>query len=184
MINTKKDLKLYLLRDNQVANYYSNRKRYLYMKKVRDAEYYIGRYLRYLRLFEFYLNQKSSLLSKCMMRIFERKKNQLGLQLGFSIHPNCFDEGLTIYHHGCIIVNSEAKIGKNCKLHGNNCIGNNGVSPGCPKIGDNVDIGFGAVIIGDVVIADNIIIGANAVVNKSFLDSGATIAGVPAKKVK
>ena len=44
-------------------------------------------------------------------------------------------------------------------------------------------IGVGVVIIGDVEIADNIVIGANAVVNKSFLEPGITIAGVPARKI-
>ena len=66
----------------------------------------------------------------------------------------------------------------------NNCIGNNGLTNLCPKIGNNVDVGFGAVIIGDIEIADDIKIGANAVVNKSFLEPGITIAGVPAKRVK
>lgn len=39
-----------------------------------------------------------------------------------------------------------------------------------PKIGDNVYIGPGAVLFGDIEIADNCWIGANAVVNKSFLE--------------
>ena len=47
-----------------------------------------------------------------------------------------------------------------------------------------MDIGVGAVIIGNIEIADNIIIGANAVVNKSFKEEGITIAGVPARKIK
>ena len=53
-----------------------------------------------------------------------------------------------------------------------------------PKIGNNVEIGFGAVIIGKVIIADGIKIGANSVVTKSFLEPNITIAGVPAKKIK
>ena len=53
-----------------------------------------------------------------------------------------------------------------------------------PIIGKNVDIGFGAVIIGDVKIADNCVIGANAVVTKSFLEQGTVICGVPAREIK
>ena len=53
-----------------------------------------------------------------------------------------------------------------------------------PHLGNNVDIGYGAVLIGDITIADDIKIGANAVVNKSFTEPGVTIAGVPAKVVK
>ena len=70
-------------------------------------------------------------------------------------------------------------------MHGNNCIGNNGINLNkCPKIGNNVDIGYGATIIGDIEIADNIIIGANSLVNKSFLESNIIIAGIPARKIK
>ena len=53
-----------------------------------------------------------------------------------------------------------------------------------PIIGNNVEVGFGAVIIGKVKIADGIKIGANSVVTNSFLEPNITIAGVPAKKIK
>ena len=64
------------------------------------------------------------------------------------------------------------------------CIGNNKAEGGVPKIGDNVLIGVGAIIIGDIEIGDNIIIAAGALVNKTFLEKGITIGGVPAKKIK
>ncbi|MBO4847928.1 MAG: serine acetyltransferase, partial [Clostridia bacterium] len=51
-----------------------------------------------------------------------------------------------------------------------------------PVLGSNVELGYGAVIIGDVNVADNTVIGANAVVNRSIEESG-TYVGVPAKKV-
>ena len=92
-------------------------------------------------------------------------------------------ENLTIYHPN-IIISPKAKLGNNVKLHGANCIGNNGFIDKAPTIGNNVDIGYGAVIIGDIEIADDIIIGANALVNKSFLEKGVVIAGVPAKIIK
>ena len=184
MIKTKEDLKRYLMSDNMGLSSEKNAKRIAYMKKKCETEYLIFRYLRYLRFFEYHLNKENTLFRKIMTLIYERKKNKLGTLLGLSIHPNCFGEGLTIFHHGAIIVNSGVRVGKNCKLHGSNCIGNNGVTEECPTIGDNVDIGFGAVVIGDITIADNIKIGANAVVNKSFTEPRITIAGVPAKRVK
>ena len=97
---------------------------------------------------------------------------------------NNFEEGLIIYHAGNIVINRGAKVGRNCQLHGDICIGNDGKTNKCPIIGDNVDIGVGAKIIGDIKIADNIVIGAGAVVNKSFDEKGITIAGIPAKKIK
>ena len=184
MIKSKESLNDYLSKDNGYLNKFDRDGRYRYMRRAKDPEYYICRYLNYLRHEEYYRNTKSSFYSKFMALLYERKKNRLGVKVGFYIEANCFEEGLTLYHHGGVIVNPAAKIGKNCKLHGNNCIGNNGVTNRCPKIGNNVDIGFGAVIIGDIEIADDIKIGANAVVNKSFLEPGITIAGVPAKRVK
>ena len=50
-----------------------------------------------------------------------------------------------------------------------------------PVIGDNVFIGFGAAIIGDVHIADGVAIGANAVVVKDITHPNVTIGGIPAK---
>nr|WP_292372222.1 hypothetical protein [Methanosarcina sp. UBA411] len=50
-------------------------------------------------------------------------------------------------------------------------------------MGNNVYIGPGAKIFGNITIADDIAIGANSVVNKSFYEKGISIAGVPAKKI-
>ena len=64
----------------------------------------------------------------------------------------------------------------------------NGVTIGAekgesPTLGDNVFIGAGAKIIGDVKIGSDVKIGANAVVLKDLPD-GATAVGVPARIVK
>lgn len=108
------------------------------------------------------------------------KYHRLGVKLGFTIPLNVFDEGLSIAHYGTIVVNSNSVIGKNCRIQEGVNIGASGGDK-APRIGDNVFIGTGAKIIGDVVIGDNIAIGANAVVTKSFVDNGITLAGVPAK---
>ena len=114
--------------------------------------------------------------------IYHVKKNRLGAKLGFFIPAFVFDEGLHIWHFGNIVVNRFAKIGKNCTLHGNNCIGNNGKNNLCPKIGDNCDIGVGASIIGNVILGNNIVIGAAAVVNKSCEKNDICLLGCPAKE--
>ena len=89
-----------------------------------------------------------------------------------------------IHHTGNIVVNGFARIGEMCQLHGDNCIGNNGITLAAPRIGNRVDIGVGAKIIGNIEIADDIVIGAGAVVNKSFKEPGITIGGVPARELK
>lgn len=81
-------------------------------------------------------------------------------------------------------MNGYTRVGKNCKLHGSNCIGNDGKTLAAPVIGDNVRLGVGAKVIGDIHIADNVTIAAGAVVIHSCEIKGATLAGVPAKVVK
>ena len=74
--------------------------------------------------------------------------------------------------------------GENCRIHTCVNIGTQaGNSERVPVIGNNVYMGPGVKIFGDIVIADNIAIGANAVVNKSFSETGISIAGIPGKKI-
>ncbi len=51
-----------------------------------------------------------------------------------------------------------------------------------PRIGNGVDIGAGAVIIGAIVVGDRAVIGANAVVLRD-VPEGAIMAGVPARQI-
>lgn len=95
---------------------------------------------------------------------------------------NRCDEGLTIYHISSITLNSATEVGRNCCIMNNVNIGVNGGSSKAPRIGNNVYIGPGAVIYGDLDIADGYI-GANAVVNKSFLEPNSIIAGAPTKMI-
>lgn len=83
------------------------------------------------------------------------------------------------------MINAFSKIGCNCKILSDVTISVSGKKgqKGAPIIGNSVFIGTGAKIIGKVVIADNVVIGANAVVTKSILESGITVAGIPAKKI-
>ncbi len=149
--------------------------------------HYVWNFLRHLRKAEYYANCKGrSLLGRVLYLHHERQKNRLGAILNFSIADNVLGEGAVLYHPG-VIINPNAKIGRNCLFHGNNCIGNKGtatVNNGSPIIGNGVEFGFGAVVIGNIEIADRIKIGANAVVTQSFLEEGITIAGNPARKLE
>lgn len=62
-------------------------------------------------------------------------------------------------------------------------IGKNLGDPGVPRLGRNVVVGAGAVIMGDVEIGDDCVIGANSVVRTSF-PPRSVIAGVPAKLIR
>lgn len=110
--------------------------------------------------------------------------NNYSVKLNMEVCTENIGKGLTIYHPTGIVVNSNAVIGENCRFHGNNCVGNGGADNyKCPVLGDNIMLGVGAKVIGDVKLANNIKVGAGAVVVNSFLEEGITIAGVPAKKI-
>lgn len=142
------------------------------------------KYLSYLRRQEYYINTANGSKRKGLLAVYyEGRKNRLGMRLGIEIGPNCFGKGLNLYH-GNVVINPAVQVGENCSLHGANCIGNNGLTQEVPTLGSNVDVGYGAVIIGNVTVADGVKIGANAVVNRSVTEPGCTVAGVPAKIVK
>ncbi|MBP3256406.1 MAG: serine acetyltransferase [Bacteroidales bacterium] len=149
---------------------------------IRPERYYIDRYVKLLRKEEHYtFNKRNSIMAFW----YKARKNRLGSRLGFIISAGCFGEGLQIEHYGSIIVNPKARIGRNCKIHGNCCIGSTGGYPDdSPVIGDNVDIGQGGQILGGIRIADNVKIGAGAVVVKDVLTPGVTVVGIPGSILK
>lgn len=81
-----------------------------------------------------------------------------------------------------IIVSYYAKIGRNCCIRQQVTIAQNDDNK-APTIGDNVVIGAGAKIIGDVHIGNNVIIGANAVVTHDVMDN-CVVGGVPARIIR
>lgn len=183
MIQSKQDLKTYLRADNSWYEPLNTKSRFI-AAFAHYPQRSLKRYLYFLRKQEYYINTaKGSKIKGLLGLIYEGKKNKLGEKLGIDIPPNCFGKGLQIYHAG-IIVNSNVRAGENCVLHGGNCIGNNGITDANPTLGNNVDIGYGAVLIGDIRIADDCVIGANAVVNHSIPVSGSVVVGVPGKIIK
>lgn len=92
--------------------------------------------------------------------------------------------GLYIGHTGVIRIHPDTKAGRNLSIGQLVTIGTKGVgNRGVPAIGDNVYIGVGAKVLGNIKIGNNVKIGANAVVISDIPDN-ATAVGVPAKIVK
>ena len=94
----------------------------------------------------------------------------------------------TVFNHrglGCVTL-QHTRIGKNCRIACNVTFGarwsKNGPD-GAPVIGDDVVIGAGAVILGNIHIGDGARIGANAVVLND-VPAGAVAVGVPAKIIQ
>jgi serine O-acetyltransferase len=85
-----------------------------------------------------------------------------------------------IDHFGGIIVSGYAKFGDNCRIRTGVVVGLQRVEEKCaPIIGDNVDIGAGAKLLGPIRIGNNVLIGANAVVLCDVPDNSIAV-GVPA----
>lgn len=181
MIKSKADYLYYLSEDVKALK---ERKRMFLSQCLRDIFFpnHIYIFQRKLRKLEYFKNTQSNIFRKvCFLYLYSHYK-KYQLKLGFSIPPNVFGPGLSIAHYGTIVVNGKSKIGANCRIHIAVNIGANGGD--APKLGDNIYIGPGAKIFGDIEVANNVVIGANAVVNKSFLEEGSVIAGVPAKRIK
>lgn len=91
--------------------------------------------------------------------------------------------GILFFHPFSTIVNAK-KIGKGCIIRHNTTIGNtHEILTNVPIIGDNVNIGAGCIIIGNIVIGSNVTIGAGSVVVKNVPDN-CVIAGNPARIIK
>ncbi len=145
------------------------------------------RFFRYFRIMDFYIyrrdNCKNIFISKLyslLIKYCDIRKNHYGLKIGVEMLSGNIADNIRICHPNVIL---NGNIGAGCVFHGNNVIGNkrSGAKDDIPVLGKNVDVGIGAMVIGNVRIADDCIIGAGAVVTKSFDVPGSVIAGVPAR---
>lgn len=132
----------------------------------------------YFRISKFFYNRKLYLFSRY---ITEKGKRKTGIE----IHPGAkIGKNLFIDHGFGVVIGQTTVIGDNVLIYqgvtlgatGKQCIGKRH-----PTIGNNVLIGSGAKILGNINIGNNVKIGANAVVLKDVFD-GLTVVGVPAVK--
>ena len=86
-----------------------------------------------------------------------------------------------IDHFGGIVVSGYARFGDDCRIRNGVVVGLSRVDdPVAPVIGNNVDIGAGAKLLGRITVGDNVVIGANAVVVRD-VPSDSIAVGVPAE---
>jgi len=105
---------------------------------------------------------------------------------GIEIHPGAkIGRGVFIDHGMGIVVGETAVIGDNVLLYQGVTLGGTGLVKGKrhPTIGNNVVIGGGAKVLGNITIGDNSYIGANAVVIKD-VPPNSTVVGVPGRITK
>jgi len=93
-------------------------------------------------------------------------------------------EGTIIGYQGLgVVIHNRCVIGKNCHISQNVTLGGTSGLYEVPVLGDNIEVGAGANIIGPIRIGNNVTIGAGAVVLKDLPDNCVAV-GVPAKVIK
>lgn len=134
MIQTKADLKYYLKRDllqNKITQNGGVRK-WLYIHLNPRL-----RFIYNLRYYEYYHYRHRSIFNTIMKAYHYYVHKRLSYKLGFTIYTNNFGPGLYIGHYGTIVVNKNARIGKDCTINVDVNIGGWG---GIPSVRDNVYI--------------------------------------------
>jgi len=105
---------------------------------------------------------------------------------GIEIHPGAQIGRKFFIDHGTgVVIGETAIVGDNVLLYQGVTLGGTGKETGKrhPTIGNNVVVGAGAKILGNILIGDNSYIGANAVVIKN-VPPNSTVVGIPGRITK
>ena len=132
-----------------------------------------------------YLLRKASKSKKYSIKwlVYNFLKRRYSFKYGFQIPSSTeIGEGFYIGHHGAIVISGKAKIGRNCNIAHGVTIGETfrGELKGNPTIGDNVWMGTGSVMVGNIKIGSNVLIAPNSFVNVDVPDNSLVI-GNPCK---
>ncbi len=133
----------------------------------------------YYKIAHFLYTQKAYFLARF---ISDRGKRRTGIE----IHPGAIIGNNFFIDHGTgIVIGETTIIGDNVTIFHGVTLGGTGKEKGKrhPTLGNNVYIGSGAKILGNITIGDNVKIGANSVVLKD-VPSNSTIVGIPGIKVR
>jgi len=105
---------------------------------------------------------------------------------GVEIHPGAqIGKSFFIDHGMCVVIGETAIVGDNVLLYQGVTLGGTGKETGKrhPTLGNNVVVGAGAKILGNITIGENSYIGANAVVIKE-VPPNSTVVGIPGRITK
>ena len=104
---------------------------------------------------------------------------------GIEVHPGAkIGEGLFIDHGMGVVIGETSEIGDNVTLHQGVTLGGTSHQRAKrhPTLGNNVMVGVGAQLIGNIAIGDNTKVGSGSVVVNS-VPANATVVGVPGRVV-
>jgi serine O-acetyltransferase len=124
---------------------------------------------------------RPSILRKCFSLLYKLLYKFIQIITGVELPCEAtVGRNFAIDHFGGIIVSGYTAFGDNCRIRNGVTIGLRRVDEKlAPMIGNNVDIGAGAKLLGPIKIGDNVMVGANAVV-LCDVPSNSIAVGVPA----
>jgi serine O-acetyltransferase len=133
------------------------------------------------------LHRINSVLHKAKIPLLPRILSQIGKFItGIEIHPGAqIGKGLFIDHGMGVVIGETTILGTNVTLFQGVTLGGTGKEKGKrhPTLGNNVVVGTGAKILGNIKIGDNVNVGANAVVIRD-VPPNSTVVGVPGRVAK
>ena len=102
---------------------------------------------------------------------------------GIELHRTCrVGRRFRIAHQHGMVISPLAQIGDDCIVRQNVTIGQYKANGAAPTLGNNVDVGAGAVLVGPIRIGDGAQIGPNAVITTN-VPAGATAFAPPARVI-
>lgn len=113
--------------------------------------------------------------------MYRRCRNVYGIELPYTVQ---LGRRVVIEHQGTIVIHGNAVIGDDCVLRQGVTLGNRYLERPfeAPTLGQRVNLGAGAKLLGNITIGDDAVIGANSVVLEDVA-AGTTVVGIPARPV-
>lgn len=121
-------------------------------------------------------------LSLLYRALYRKIRNHYGIDLPYTVK---LGRRVVFEHAGCVIIHANSTIGDDCILRQGVTLGNRYLdrSSEAPVLGQRVNVGAGAKLLGGITIGSDVNIGANAVV-LCDVPEGKNALGIPAKVVE
>ncbi|MBP9161568.1 MAG: serine O-acetyltransferase [Leptospiraceae bacterium] len=161
------------------------------IRKIKDndpaAKSYIEVILCYPGLHALWFHSIAHFLYVCKIPLIPRLLNYIARFLtGIDIHPGAkIASGIMIDHGMGIVIGETAEIGTGCLIYQGVTLGGTGKESGKrhPTLRENVVIGSGAKVLGNIVLENNVRVGAGSVVMRD-VPANCTVVGIPGRVVK
>jgi serine O-acetyltransferase len=130
------------------------------------------------RISHFFYKHNLHFLARLISQISRHKT-------GIEIHPGAVIGNRLFMDHGMgIVIGETTVVGDNCTIYHGVTLGGTGKDKikRHPTLKNNVLVGCGSKVLGNITIGENVKIGANSVVLKDVLDNN-TVVGIPGKTI-